>query len=108
MFVKNESVQSDPAGTGVTRKILGRGGKLMLVEFSFKKGGIGALHSHPHEQVGYVVNGSFEFNLNDNKQVVKKGDSVYIPSDTPHSALALEEDSIMVDVFTPQREDFLK
>lgn len=108
MFVKNRSIQSEPCETGVTRKILGRGGKLMMVEVTFKKGAIGELHSHPHEQVSYIANGSFEFNINENKQIIKKGDSIYIPSNEPHSALALEEDSIIVDIFTPQREDFLK
>jgi quercetin dioxygenase-like cupin family protein len=106
--VKNKSVQSEPCGKGVTRKILGRGSKLMMVEVKFKGGAIGELHSHPHEQVSYIANGSFEFNLNENKQVMKKGDSIYIPSNKPHSVLALEEGSIIVDIFTPQREDFLK
>jgi len=106
--VKNESVKSTACGTGVTRKILGRGGKLMMVEVTFKGGAIGALHSHPHEQVSYIANGSFEFDINENKQVVKKGDSIYIPTNEPHSALALEEGSIIVDIFTPQREEFLK
>jgi len=80
----------------------------MMVEVTFKKGAIGELHSHPHEQVSYIANGSFEFNINENKQIIKKGDSIYIPSNEPHSALALEEGSIIVDIFTPQREDFLK
>ena len=82
VFVKNESVKSTACGT--------------------------ALHSHTHEQVSYIANGSFEFDINENKQVVKKGDSIYIPTNEPHSALALEEGSIIVDIFTPQREEFLK
>lgn len=107
MFVKNESIQPTQCGVGVTMKVLGRGGILMMVEVTFKKGAEGALHSHLHEQVSYISNGSFEFNLNGNKQIIKKGDSIYIPSNVPHGTLALEEDSIIVDIFTPQREDFL-
>lgn len=108
MFVKNESLEPDVCGEGVTRKILGRGGRMMMVEVTFKKGAIGIVHTHPHEQVSYIAKGSFEFDLNGNKQVIKTGDSVYIPSDEPHGVVALEEDSVIVDVFTPQREDFLK
>ena len=108
VFVENESIQPIPCGIGVTRKVLGRGGSLMMVEVTFKKGAEGVLHFHPHEQVSYIANGSFEFNLNGNKRIVKKGDSIYIPSNEPHNALALEEDSIIVDIFTPQREEFLK
>lgn len=108
MFVKNSEVQPDACGEGVARKVLGAGGKLMLVEVTFKKGAKGAVHTHPHEQVSYIVNGSFEFDLNGNKQIVSNGDSIYIPSNEPHSTVALEDGSVIVDVFTPQREDFLK
>lgn len=106
MFFKNNEMKVSEMGQGVVRKVLARGGKLMLVEVSFVKGGKGPLHSHPHEQVSYVVKGSFEFNLDGEKQVLKKGDSVYIAPDKPHSLISLDEDSIIVDTFTPQREDF--
>ena len=107
MFVLNNSLNPTAVGEGVTRKILGAGGTMMMVEVTFKKGAEGAIHAHVHEQVSYIANGSFEFNLNGNKQTVEKGDSIYIPSNELHGVLALEDDSIILDVFTPQREDFL-
>ncbi len=107
MFVKNNSLEPTVCGEGVTRKILGTGGTMMMVEVTFKKGSVGTVHTHPHEQVSYISKGSFEFNLDGDKQVIKTGDSVYIPPNIPHGVTALEEDSIIVDVFTPQREDFL-
>lgn len=79
----------------------------MMVEVTFKKGAEGEVHSHLHEQVSYVSSGSFEFNLDGDRQIVKRGDSIYIPSNTPHGAFAIEDESIIIDVFTPQREDFL-
>jgi quercetin dioxygenase-like cupin family protein len=108
MFALNDSIESTFAGEGATRKILGRGGTMMMVEVTFKKGAEGAIHKHVHEQVSYIVEGSFEFNLNGDKRIVKKGDSIYIPSDVLHGVISLEENSIILDVFTPQREDFLK
>jgi quercetin dioxygenase-like cupin family protein len=107
MVVKNSSVQKEELGGGLSRKILARGGSLMMVEVHFEKGGIGAMHSHPHEQISYIVKGSFDFDVDGKKDVVKAGDTVYIGSNMPHGVVALE-DSLIIDIFTPQREDFLK
>ena len=106
MFVVNRDVQPTPCGDGVCRKILGTGGGLMMVEVTFQKGGVGDVHAHPHEQVSYIAKGSFAFTLNGETKVVSVGDSIYIPSMAPHGTVALE-DSVIVDVFTPIREDFL-
>lgn len=108
MFVDNNEAQAEVCGVGVTRKILGRGGTLMMVEVTFEKGAVGPNHIHPHEQATYVAKGSFEFNIEGEKKIIKQGDSVYIPSKADHGCQALEEKSILVDIFTPQREDFLK
>ncbi|MGE7602951.1 cupin domain-containing protein [Peribacillus sp. NPDC097675] len=107
MFVKNQLIKPVQAGEGVIRKLLAAEGSLMMTEVCFQKGAVGVIHSHPHEQVSYIVAGSFEFNLNGTKQVMHIGDSVYIPTKIPHGVVALEENSIILDIFTPQREDFL-
>lgn len=107
MIVKNSSVKRENLGGGVSRKILARGGKLMMVEVCFEKGGIGAVHTHPHEQVSYIIKGAFEFEVAGKKEVIQAGDTVYIEPNIPHGAVALENSTI-VDIFTPQREDFLK
>lgn len=91
---------------GVERKLLATGGQMMTAQLRFRKGAIGSLHSHPHEQIGYVVSGSFEFTLEGVVSVLKAGDSYYVPSGAIHGVQALE-DSLLVDVFTPQRQDFL-
>lgn len=107
MFVNGEKTEAIQVDEGVTRKLLGRGGSMMMTEVSFKKDAIGSIHSHMHEQVSYIVQGSFEFNMDGNVQKVVKGDSIYIPANTLHGVRALEDDSIILDIFTPQREDFL-
>lgn len=107
MLVKNSEVKAIEVGDGVERKVLASGGKMMTVEVKFRKGAVGALHSHPHEQIGYVVYGSFEFETEGKKEIIRAGDTYYVKPDEVHGVVALE-DSAIIDVFTPQREDFLK
>jgi len=57
-------------------------------------------------QSSYVLKGSLEYNFDGEKQIVREGDTIYLPPETKHGVVALEE-SILLDVFTPQREDFL-
>ncbi|MEH7331686.1 cupin domain-containing protein [Neobacillus drentensis] len=108
MFTFGEQIKSEPTEEGVKRKVLSYGGSLMMTEVTFKKDAIGSIHSHPHEQISYISQGSFEFNLAGEIQKVGKGDSIYIPSNALHGVKALEENSVILDVFTPQRADFLK
>lgn len=91
---------------GISRKILARGGRLMTVQVAFAAGVSSPPHAHPHEQVSYIVSGRFEFQVGDEKRVLSAGDSVYIPPDRTHGVRALEA-AALIDVFTPQREDFL-
>ena len=106
MVVIGNSLKAKQVGEGVERKILASGGKLMTVIFTFQKGAIGSPHSHPHEQVGYILKGKFEFEMDGKKQILNAGDSYYVKPDTMHGVKALE-DAAILDVFTPQREDFL-
>ncbi|WP_139488414.1 cupin domain-containing protein [Brevibacillus dissolubilis] len=105
MFVLGHEAEVTPAEPGVTRKLMAHQGGLMMTEVTFEKDAVGNLHSHPHEQISYIAKGSFEFQLDGTITVIKQGDSVYIPSNAVHGVVALE-DSIIVDIFTPQREDF--
>ncbi len=106
MIIKQESARSVSLSPQVERKILAASGHLMAVEFTFKKGGIGEVHSHPHEQIGYVVQGKFELEIDGQKEILEAGDTYYTSPNVPHGVVALEAGKIF-DVFTPQREDFL-
>lgn len=107
MFVFNSDVNYDILDEKSRRKILAHDGGMMMVEVTFDKGGVGSVHTHVHEQITYVAKGSFEFTIEGETKVVKQGDSLYFPSNAKHGCVALE-DGILVDVFTPQRQDFLK
>ncbi|SEW34981.1 cupin domain-containing protein [[Clostridium] fimetarium] len=107
MFTYNQDVTATDCEPGVTRKILSYSDELMMVEVSFKKGAKGNFHSHEHLQISYVAEGSFQFTIDGQTKIVTQGDSTYMPSNSVHGVLALE-DSILVDVFNPKRDDFLK
>ena len=105
-FVFNNEIPFEDLGSGVKRKILAYGDGLMLVEVHFEEGAVGALHSHPHTQITYVIEGEFEFTIGDEKKTVKTGDSMYDCPSVEHGCKCLKK-GILLDVFTPIREDFL-
>ena len=91
---------------GSSRRVILDLPELMLVEFSFEKGGIGALHSHPHIQSSYVAEGVFEVTIDGVTQTIGKGGAYIVPSGLVHGVKALEAGKL-IDCFTPRRDDFL-
>ena len=106
-FTTWDECEFEDQGGGVKRKILAYGDNLMQVEVHFEKGAIGAMHSHPHTQLTNVLEGEFEFTIGDEKKIVKKGDTLYKVPNIMHGCVCLKE-GILLDTFTPYREDFLK
>jgi quercetin dioxygenase-like cupin family protein len=91
---------------GVRRKIMAYDDNLMMVRVEFEKGGVGELHSHYHVQITNVESGLFEVEINQQKQVLKAGDVFYVPPHALHGAVCLEA-GVLIDVFSPMREDFI-
>lgn len=92
---------------GVTRRVLAYSDDLMVVENTFERGAVGALHSHPHTQITYVVSGKFEFEIDGEKHVVQAGDTMLKRDGIIHGCVCLEP-GILLDTFTPYREDFVQ
>ncbi|MEG8947039.1 cupin domain-containing protein [Rosettibacter firmus] len=107
-FIFNDDIQWENVGDGVRRKIMAYDKDLMLTAVEFKKGAIGYVHKHPHKQVTYIVKGAFEVTIENQKKIQKAGDVFFIPSNVEHGVVSLEEDSLLIDVFNPYREDFIK
>lgn len=105
-WVPNGPIDLEPCGPGVARKILAYTDGLMCVENHFAAGGIGALHSHPHTQITYVVSGRFRFTIGDEVREVVPGDTMLKTDGVVHGCECLEE-GILLDIFTPMREDFV-
>lgn len=106
-FFLHEDLELQDLGDGVSRKILAYNDNLMVVEVYFEEGAIGTVHTHPHEQITYIIEGEFEFNIGGNKKVLKAGDSTFKEPNVPHGAVCLKKGKLL-DIFTPCREDFLK
>jgi quercetin dioxygenase-like cupin family protein len=107
MFVYGKDCQVEDLGNGVSRRILAHDGGLMQVEVAFEAGAIGPLHSHPHEQLTYVLSGAFEFTIGDETHVVRAGDTLYKKGGVMHGCRCIEK-GVLLDTFTPQRKDFLR
>ena len=93
----NDRIDAEVCAEGVERKILAYTDELMCVENHFKKGAVGALHHHPHTQITYVVSGSFEFEIDGVRRVIKPGDALLKHSDIEHGCVCLE-DGILLDI----------
>jgi len=104
--IKSTDIPVEQVALGLKRQIMGHDSNLMLVKVYFDKGGVGELHEHPHQQVTYVMSGSFEVEIGGKKEILNAGDSFIVPSDMRHGAVCLE-DGILIDTFSPMREDFL-
>jgi quercetin dioxygenase-like cupin family protein len=94
------------AEPGLERRILAHNPKLMLVEHRMQEGWAGARHSHPHEQLAYVISGHLRVSCGAETFEAKAGDSFVVRGGVEHQAWAILP-SIVLDVFTPTREDYL-
>jgi len=91
--------------TGLSRQVLAYTGKLMLVRHRMDKGWVGARHSHPHEQLVYIIRGHIQFKSGGGTLEARGGDSFVVPGGMEHQASAIEESEVL-DVFAPFREDY--
>jgi quercetin dioxygenase-like cupin family protein len=105
-FLHENEMKWEELGGGVQRLILGFDNQIMMVKVKFEKGSIGSAHQHFHTQATYCASGKFEFTIDGEKSIVQEGDGVYIKPNLIHGALCLKA-GILIDVFSPVREDFL-
>lgn len=105
-WVYNKDIEKTPAAEGVDRKVLAYCKDLMCVENYFETGAVGSVHSHPHTQITYVVSGRFLFTIGDEQKEVSAGDTLLKQDGVKHGCTCLEK-GILLDIFTPMREDFL-
>jgi quercetin dioxygenase-like cupin family protein len=106
MFIENREIPWEEVDKGLKRKIMAYDDKLMVVKVQFDKGGIGTLHQHYHSQITHVESGIFEVEINGEKKILSAGDAFYIPPNVIHGAVCLEA-GVLIDVFSPMREDFI-
>lgn len=108
MIFDANSIASENLGPFCERRVLPQTERLMAVEVRFKKDGIGAIHAHAdHDQVSYVLSGSFEVTVGEETRIVGAGGGFSVERNVAHGVRALE-DGALLDCFTPIRDDFLK
>jgi quercetin dioxygenase-like cupin family protein len=89
----------------ITRRIAA-GDQGMMVWWSMKAGAHAQAHQHPHEQIAYMLKGRMDFRLGNERRTCGPGDVVVIPGGVEHEAF-FPEDTEVIDIFAPPREDFL-
>jgi quercetin dioxygenase-like cupin family protein len=92
---------------GVVRQMI-HGERLMICRLTIAAGTTVPAHRHPHEQITIVEKGRVRYVLGAEEKVFGPGDVVLLPGDFWHGATMLEEDAVLLDVFSPIREDFLE
>lgn len=90
---------------GITRQMVAAGDAAMVVRITVDRDAVVPVHTHMHEQVGYLASGRARFQIGDEERELGAGDGYEIAGDVPHGVVALE-DCVFVDVFSPPREEY--
>jgi len=91
---------------GIERQMV-VGQKLMICRLKFAPFTVTPEHSHVHEQLTLVIEGKVKFILGNEERIVSAGDILHFPSNHWHGATMLDEEVVLIDIFSPIREDFL-
>src|SRR5581483_4804528 len=90
----------------VSRQVI-HTGNMTVARLRLAKGAVVPMHQHENEQVSMMESGALRFEVGGREIVVRGGEVLRIPPNVPHMAEAVE-DCIATDVFTPQREDWIR
>lgn len=105
-FIFDENIEWQDLGNGIHRKIMAYDDNLMMTKVRFQNGAIGVLHQHFHTQMAYIESGIFEVEIAGEKKILKTGDVYFVQPNLIHGVICLQE-GVLVDIFTPMREDFI-
>jgi quercetin dioxygenase-like cupin family protein len=101
-----DTIPAESIADGIVRQMI-YGERLMICRLRFAPRVETAVHSHPHEQMTIVERGSVRFIVDGHERIARAGDVLHFPSHVRHGATILDEEVVLVDVFSPIREDFL-
>jgi quercetin dioxygenase-like cupin family protein len=92
---------------GIERQMV-VGQNVMMCRFRFAPFVVTPEHTHPHEQMTLVMQGRVKFYISGEERIVAAGDVLHFPPHNRHGATMLDEEVILIDIFSPIREDFLE
>ncbi|HEX9425523.1 MAG TPA: cupin domain-containing protein [Pyrinomonadaceae bacterium] len=101
------SIPVEHPAEGIERQMV-VGEHLMICRFRFAPLLVTPQHTHPHEQMSLVVSGRVRFFADGTERLASPGDVLHFPSNCLHGATMLDEEVVLIDIFTPVREDFLE
>jgi len=100
------TIPVEQVSDGIQRQMF-IGERMMICRFRFKPFLVTPEHDHPHEQMTIVERGSVRFFIEGNEQIASAGDVLHFPSNCWHGATMMDEEVVLIDIFSPPREDFL-
>ncbi|MEO5682324.1 MAG: cupin domain-containing protein [Chitinophagaceae bacterium] len=105
-FQFNEELPWEDLHNGLQRQLFGYDDKVMMLKIKFEKAAVGTLHHHPHSQVTYIESGVFDMTIDNITKRLSAGDGYFVLPGLEHGIVCIEP-GMLVDVFSPHREDFL-
>jgi quercetin dioxygenase-like cupin family protein len=100
------TIPVEQVGEGIERQMIW-GHRVMVCRLRFRPHVITVVHTHPHEQITIVERGRLRFTIAGVERVASAGDVLYFSSHVAHGATVLDEEVVLIDIFSPVREDFL-
>jgi len=100
------TIPVEEVSDGIQRQMF-VGDRMMICRFRFRPFLVTPEHDHPHEQMTIVERGKVRFFIEGKEQIASTGDVLHFPSKCWHGATMMDEEVVLIDIFTPLREDFL-
>jgi quercetin dioxygenase-like cupin family protein len=101
-----DSIPIERVSEGIKRQTV-TGERLMMCRLQMSPHTVTPVHSHPHEQMTIIERGRVRFDVDGAERIASAGDILHFPSNMRHGATMLDEPVVLIDIFTPIREDFL-
>ena len=101
-----ETIPVEQPADGIERQLF-IGNRMMMVRFRFRPFLVTPEHDHPHEQMTIVERGRVRFFIEGKEKIASAGDVLHFPSNCWHGATMMDEEVVLIDIFSPPREDFL-
>ena len=99
------NIPAEQINPSISRQFI-TGDRVTVARFELKRGGIVPMHAHENEQVSFVLDGALKFKIDGREIIVRGGEVLQIPGTAPHEVEVLE-DTLVVDVFSPVRQDWI-
>ena len=106
LFTNWSHVPGEKIAEGIQRQMI-VGEKVMICRLTFAPNLVTPAHDHPHEQITMVERGRVRFTIGNEQRIANAGDILHFPSGKWHGATMLDEEVVLIDIFSPIREDFL-